>query len=173
MPSLDEIFKKIYEPKNKIPDQDLPRAIRERKVQSRKEAEESVKLKELPPSGKGGDRPLTIKEAEVVEERIEQLRARAERIKGKISEAETQIIQQLEGNPDLPSFAMNIVGKPRLRHAAKGVYGHKAEEVTFPMYRQALQEKQALEKADSESMFAEDDEASSNSNIMDLIKGAM
>jgi len=178
MSSLDDIFKKIYEPKTEIADENLPRAVRERKRQARAEAEESVKLKETPASAdttsKSSNtkaRPLTLEEAEVVEERIDKIRGRIERIKGKIGDAELQIIEQLEGNPDLPSFKMNIVGKPRLRKAAKVCFGYKAEEITFAMYRQALEEKAAMEKEDASSMFEEEEDSSSN--VMDVLKGVV
>ena len=90
--SLDEIFTKLYESELRVADEDLPRSIHKRKMQARAEAEASVKLKERTvretDPGKEtvtGNRPLTIEEADVVKQRIDQLRAQIQRIKGKIS----------------------------------------------------------------------------------------
>ena len=177
--SLDEIFKKLYESELRVADEDLPRSIHKRKVQARAEAEQSVKLKEstVRDTNPGketttANRPLTIEEAEVVKQRIEKLRAQIQRIKGKISSAEDSMIAQLEGNEDLPTFSMDIKNKPKLRKASKIVFGFKASEITFPMYRVMLEEKAALEKADTESMF-EEEGASSPNSVINVMKEHM
>jgi len=177
---LDDVFKRLYESELTVPDEDLPRSVQRRKEESRKEAEASVRVKERTidkpndPSKKTNNahRPLTIEEAEVVKERIETLRAQIKRINGKISTAEQSIIAQLEGNEDLPTFTMDIRKKPKLRKASKIVLGYKATEITFPMYRMMLEEKAALEKADTESMF-EEEGASSPNSVMKLMKEHM
>ena len=116
-------------------------------------------------------KPLTLEEAKIVNDRVNLLRAQIERIRSKTKKAEGKILSQMEG-ADLPSFKLDISGKPKLRKATKVVFGSKADEITFTMYRQALEEKIALEKADSDSMFEEDPDNSSQ-NIMDMLKGVM
>ena len=177
--SLDEIFKKLYESELHVPDEDLRRGVEKRMSDAKREAEQSVKLKERTVSDQdpynatgNANRPLTIEEAEVVRERISKIRSSIERIKGKISAAEKSIKGQLEGNEDLPTFTMDIRKKPKLRKASKIVLDYKATEITFPMYRMMLEEKAALEKADTESMF-EEEGASSPNSVMKLMKEHM
>jgi hypothetical protein len=180
--SLDEIFKKLYESELHVPDEDLRRAVEKRRSDAKREAEASVKLKERTvrdenpqnpnASTANANRPLTIEEAEVVRERISKLRASISRIKGKISAAEKSIKGQLEGNEDLPTFTMDIRKKPKLRKASKIVLGWPASEITFPMYRVMLEEKAALEKADTDSMF-EEEGASSPNSVMSVMKEHM
>tara|TARA_B100000131_G_scaffold321606_1_gene372819 strand:- start:46107 stop:46658 length:552 start_codon:yes stop_codon:yes gene_type:complete len=177
--SLDEIFKKIYESELRVADEDLPRNIDNRAREAREEAEASVKFKETtvregPNRGQAtntsnANRPLTLEEAEVVKERIDAMRGNIERINAKIASAKKSIIAQLEGNEDSPTFTMDIRDKPKLRKASKIVLGFKANEITFPMYRVMLEEKAALEKADTDSMFEEDGAASPNS-VMNTLK---
>ena len=67
---------------------------------------------------------------------------------------------------------MDISQRPRLKKAVKTVFGNKSKEITFEMYRQALEEKIRLEEEDSGSMFEEDSDSSS-SNMMQMLKKVM
>lgn len=179
MSKIDDVFKKLYEPNQPeiqdslkrndgtAPQDASPEAIREK---ANTKASQPFRYKD--DGSFSTQKPLSQEEAKVISDRIDVLRAQIDRIRSKTQEVEKKILNQLEGNPDLPTFKMDISKRPKLRKATKVVFGSKANEITFTMYRQALEEKIALEKEDSDSMF-EDDSDSSNDNIMDLLKGVM
>jgi hypothetical protein len=177
MSKVDDVFKRIYDPtKPNVQDK-----LKRNNGASPTDASTTAKRvlnKESQPFNYKDDgsfstqKPLTMDEAKVVNDRIDVLRAQIDRIRSKTEAVEKKILNQLEGNPDLPTFKMDISKRPKLRKATKVVFGFKADEISFTMYRQALEEKIALEKEDSDSMFEEDSD-SSGQNITDLLKGVM
>lgn len=109
----------------------------------------------IPP---GAKRPLTLEEAEIIDERILLARASVERIFSKIDKAEQSILNSLQGKNGKPTFSLDISKKPKLKKAARKVFGQRVTEITFDMYREALEEKSILEKMDANSFFEEDDD---------------
>ena len=89
-------------------------------------------------------------------------------MRDKLNGAEIAIKEQLEGE-QTPTFTMDISNKPRLKKAARIVFGSKTNEITFEMYRKCLEEKAAMERSESNSFFEDDDD--SFDNVKDMMKG--
>ncbi len=120
--------------------------------------EESIVKRPRSPVSSTANKPLTREEADIIDERLFTLRDNIKRIKDKVTKAEETIKNSLERGDGRPSYVLNIEDKPKLKKAARKVFGERVQEITFQMYREALEEKARLEREDANSFFEEEDE---------------
>jgi hypothetical protein len=134
--------------------------------QERKEVQDSLREKILAPTLPGGSvgkngvpKPLTAKEAEEVDRVIETQRADIARTRQRIAETRSFIdnVAAPKGGPEL-SFKLDISRKPTLRRAVKKVFGRKTDEITYSMYKFALEEKRRIERQEAKDYVSGDDE---------------
>lgn len=94
-------------------------------------------------------RPLNEEEAAIVEERLQQLREQNARVLSK-AEKQKEEIERLAG-----SFTVDarLSRRPKLKRAMQKLFGYISDEITFDMYRQALETKRRLEIEEAEELF--------------------
>ena len=107
--------------------------------------------------GKDSDipRPLTKKEAEEMDKRIQQLQAKIAYQRQRIKDIGEDIDSQVSSEPGKEiQFSVNVSKRPILKKAIKSVFGFKTNTITYSTYKAALELKSQLEREEAQSYLS-------------------
>lgn len=153
-----EIANGLYNP-SYLPDELRLNEFIEDPDKRRKEVQESLQNKVKAPTVPNGlvgldgvPRPLTREEAEEVDKTIEKMRGDIASTRQRIIEMR-KFIDETANPADGPelSFKLNISKKPTIKRAVRKVFGIKTDQITYSMYKAALELKRQVEKQESDS----------------------
>ena len=96
--------------------------------------------------------PLTLEEAEEADKIIQKTLGRITETRMRISKLRKFIdnVASPKDGKEL-SFKLNISKRPTLRRAVRRVFGFDTDTITYSMYKEALERKQALEKQEADN----------------------
>jgi hypothetical protein len=109
------------------------------------------------------DVPIPLTEAEAVEAdlQIDNTLARINFTLERISGARLLIDQLAAGKGGELAFSLDISKKRRIRRAVKRIFGYKTDEITYSMYKEAVEARRLIENQEATGYvagFEEDDE---------------
>lgn len=86
--------------------------------------------------------PLTAEEAEAVQQRIAEIKQRGRALVDRLDNLLEKVDQQAMKDP----FSLDISRRPKLKRVAKKIFGYQTSEITYDMYKEAVAEKDLLER---------------------------